>query len=104
MGFYIRKSVKAGPFRFSLSKSGLGVSVGAPGFRVGTGPRGNYIHMGRHGVYYRASLNGRRAPSRPSPPSMLQPASLPHLQPSDVVVRGHEKVPTGGQVEVSSFG
>lgn len=58
MGFYVRKSVKAGPFRFNLSKSGVGVSVGVPGFRVGTGPRGNYVHMGRGGVYYRASLNG----------------------------------------------
>ncbi|MCS3442159.1 DUF4236 domain-containing protein [Microbacterium phyllosphaerae] len=61
VGFYVRKSVKAGPFRFNLSKSGVGVSVGAPGFRVGTGPRGNYVHMGRGGVYYRASLG---APAR----------------------------------------
>ena len=37
MGFYIRKSVKAGPFRFNLSKSGIGTSVGVRGFRVGTG-------------------------------------------------------------------
>jgi hypothetical protein len=49
MGFYIRKSVKAGPFRFNLSKSGLGVSAGIPGFRVGTGPRGNYVQMGPAG-------------------------------------------------------
>ncbi|WP_268884934.1 DUF4236 domain-containing protein [Lolliginicoccus suaedae] len=58
MGFYIRKSVKAGPFRFNLSKSGIGVSTGVPGFRVGSGPRGNYVHAGRHGVYYRKSLGG----------------------------------------------
>lgn len=58
MGFYVRKSVKAGPFRFNLSKSGIGVSAGVPGFRIGTGPRGNYVHMGRNGIYYRASLNG----------------------------------------------
>jgi hypothetical protein len=24
MGFYVRKSLKAGPFRFSVNKSGLG--------------------------------------------------------------------------------
>lgn len=59
MSFYIRKSIKAGPFRFNLSKSGLGVSAGIPGFRVGTGPRGNYVHMGRNGIYYRASVNGQ---------------------------------------------
>lgn len=51
MGFYIRKYVQAGPFRLNLSKSGLGVSVGVPGFRVGSGPRGNYVHMGRHGAF-----------------------------------------------------
>ena len=59
MGFYVRKSLKAGPFRFNLSKSGVGVSAGVPGFRVGSGPRGNYVHVGAHGVYYRASLGAR---------------------------------------------
>lgn len=56
MGFYLRKSIRVGPVRFNLSKSGVGVSTGIKGFRVGTGPRGNYIHMGRGGLYYRASL------------------------------------------------
>ena len=73
MGFYLRKSVKAGPFRVNLSKSGLGVSVGVPGFRVGTGPRGNYVHLGRGGVYYRTSF----APGGTSPgtrPASARPA------------------------------
>jgi hypothetical protein len=52
MGFYVRKSLKAGPFRFNLSKSGVGVSTGVPGFRVGTGPRGNYVRLGKSGVFY----------------------------------------------------
>jgi hypothetical protein len=86
MGFYIRKSIKAGPFRFNLSKSGLGVSAGVPGFRVGTGPRGNYVHMGRHGVYYRASLTGS-APSAPIRRPTLQPVRVPSFQPSDVVMQ-----------------
>ncbi len=59
VGFYVRKSLKAGPFRFNLSKSGVGVSVGVPGFRVGTGPRGNYVRTGRHGVYYGSSTHQR---------------------------------------------
>jgi hypothetical protein len=59
VGFYIRKSVKAGPFRFNLSKSGISASAGVPGFRIGTGPRGNYVHMGRNGICYRASLHGQ---------------------------------------------
>ena len=47
MPFYIRKSLSVGPFRFSLSKSGIGMSGGVKGFRIGTGPRGNYI-QGSH--------------------------------------------------------
>jgi hypothetical protein len=58
VGFYLRKSISAGPFRFNLSGSGVGMSVGVKGFRIGTGPRGNYVHMGRGGLYYRASLGG----------------------------------------------
>jgi hypothetical protein len=56
MGFYIKDSVNVGPLRFNLSKSGIGVSAGIKGLRVGTGPRGNYIHMGRGGLYYRKTL------------------------------------------------
>ena len=72
MAFYVKKSLSVGPLRFNLSKSGIGVSAGIPGFRVGTGPRGNYVHMGRHGLYYRASLpsakqRGRSAPRQVTP-------------------------------------
>ncbi len=56
MSFYFRKSVSAGPFRFNFSKSGVGLSVGVKGLRIGTGPRGHYVHAGRGGLYYRASL------------------------------------------------
>lgn len=56
MSFYLRKSVKLGPLRFNLSKSGVGVSVGIRGFRVGAGPRGNYVHIGRGGFYYRQTI------------------------------------------------
>jgi len=66
MGFYLRKSIKVGPLRFNLSKSGIGVSAGITGFRVGTGPRGNYVHMGRGGIYYRKTLPSGNARSTPS--------------------------------------
>lgn len=63
MGFYLRKSVSVGPFRFNLSGSGVGVSAGIPGFRIGSGPRGNYVHLGRGGLYYRQALpSSDRAP------------------------------------------
>src|SRR2546430_93338 len=75
MPFYIRKSISAGPFRFNLSKSGLGLSVGIKGLRIGLGPRGHYIHAGRGGLYYRASL-GQAAPrSQPVAPVERQPQS-----------------------------
>lgn len=60
MGFYLRKSIRVGPIRFNLSKSGIGVSAGVKGLRFGTGPHGNYVHMGRGGIYYRKTF------SRPS--------------------------------------
>lgn len=67
MGFYLRKSFKAGPVRLNLSKSGLGVSTGVKGLRVGAGPKGNYVHAGRGGLYYRKSLGSKgRRPSSDS--------------------------------------
>lgn len=76
MSFYLRKTVKAGPFRVSLSRSGIGMSTGVPGLRVGTGPRGSYIRVGAHGVYYRQTLSqpgGRsRAVPRQPPPQYRQ--------------------------------
>src|SRR6266480_4419386 len=63
MGLYLRKSVRVGPFRFNLSGSGIGVSCGIPGLRIGTGPRGNYIQAGRGGIYYRAAIPTAVAPS-----------------------------------------
>jgi hypothetical protein len=108
MGFYIRKSLKAGPFRFNLSKSGIGVSTGIPGFRVGSGPRGNYVHMGTHGLYYRASLNGPRpatrsrtqprqvvsgySPTPPPRPVYAQSVEMEDITGADV----HSLQPTGG--------
>lgn len=56
MGLYLRKALSFGPFRFNLSKSGLGLSVGVKGLRFGVSPRGNYVHMGRHGIYYRTAF------------------------------------------------
>lgn len=76
MGFYIRKSVSAGPFRFNFSKGGVGVSVGVKGLRIGTGPRGHYIHAGAGGLYYRASLRSAgKPPSARAPIQSREPAA-----------------------------
>ena len=61
MGLYLRKSFRAGPIRFNLSKSGLGLSGGVKGARLGAGPRGTYVHAGRHGLYYRKHLSSGRS-------------------------------------------
>jgi Protein of unknown function (DUF4236) len=59
MGLFFRKSIKAGPFRINLSKSGIGVSGGIKGARISTGPRGTELHLGRKGIYYRKKLGGK---------------------------------------------
>ena len=60
MGFYIRKAFSFGPLRLNLSRSGLGASFGVPGARIGIGPHGSYIQMGRGGLYYRQTLHSAR--------------------------------------------
>ncbi len=73
MGLYLRKAFTFGPLRLNLSKSGVGVSAGIKGFRIGTGPRGAYLHAGRHGLYLREPLH-LSAPT-PEPREMPRPAS-----------------------------
>ncbi len=88
MGFYLRKSFRAGPVRFNLSKSGVGASFGVTGARLGVSSRGRaYVHGGRGGLYYRKSLGGggagraggERADDGPAPaagPTALGPVEL----------------------------
>lgn len=73
MGLYLRKSVAVGPLRFNLSNSGIGVSAGVRGFRVGSGPRGNYIRIGRGLVRYQQTLPSPRLTVR-TPPASPMPA------------------------------
>lgn len=75
MGFYIRKGFNFGPLRLNLSRSGLGASFGVKGARIGVGPRGSYVQMGRGGLYYRQTLSStRRGEYRPTPtPTQLTP-------------------------------
>src|SRR5207253_9463511 len=82
MSFYLKKSLRFGPLRFNLSKSVVGVSAGVKGFRVGTGPRGNYIHAGRGGLYYRSTLSPR--PVTPTPTPTVQSEMLTEIESSDV--------------------
>lgn len=87
MGLYLRKSFGFGPLRLNLSRSGLGASFGVKGARVGLGPRGSYVHVGRGGLYYRRSLGSGTSPqpARTLPPSPIsEPETLKEIESADV--------------------
>lgn len=86
MPFYIRKSVSAGPFRFNFSKGGVGVSIGVKGLRIGTGPRGHYIHAGRGGLYYRATLGNAGRSRQSAVPQQHSPSPQVTFDNDDVAV------------------
>lgn len=96
MGFYIRKSISVGPFRFNLSKSGVGISTGIKGFRVGMSPRGTYVHVGRDGLYYRVTVphSGPRRPPRSIERPFNPDATQPIRNPDPVVMHAIESVET----------
>jgi len=67
MGLFLRRSVKFGPVRFNLSKSGVGVSTGVKGLRVGVSGSGkSYVFGGRGGVYFRQNLGSTSKGKRKS--------------------------------------
>lgn len=97
MGIYFRKSIRVGPLRFNLSKSGVGVSTGIKGFRLGAGPHGNYVHMGMGGLYYRKTLNvsgdqhSRSSPSSPYPDPVVPISNIrmQEIESGDVNAMAH---------------
>ena len=58
MGVFFRKSIKLGKHtRLNLSKSGIGISTGVKGARVGINSKGKaYVAGGSNGVYFRKEL------------------------------------------------
>jgi len=55
MGWRFRKTISRGPFRYTISKKGIGYSIGFMGFRIGSSPSGqNYFSLGipGTGLYY----------------------------------------------------
>jgi len=74
MGFYFRKSISLGPIRINLSKSGLGISAGVKGLRLGIRPNGrSYVHAGRYGLYYRQELGRPTEPEEETSPVASSP-------------------------------
>lgn len=96
MGLSFAKSVKFGAVRFNFSGGGIGVSVGVPGLRIGTGPRGAYIRGGMGGFRYRKSLGTSSSASRVpaqqrfTPPSSPGQGPIPSTDPNVVATVEHE--------------
>lgn len=84
MGLTFSRSVRFGPMRFNFSGSGILVSAGIPGLRIG--PRGAYISAGSHGFRYRASLGSRNSPARAATQLPQREMSQPEV-PNDIVGR-----------------
>lgn len=96
MKLYTRKSIRVGAFRFTVSKSGVNVSTGIKGFRIGSGPRGNYINISSHGFQYRYTIpNAKPKVTRFSPPK--EKVSVFNRAPIDVT-RGPRKTIESGNV------
>ena len=99
MGFFYRKSIKLGPFRVNLSKSGIGVSAGVRGARVSTGPRGTYLNMGTGGFHKRQKIDTDYSTyyssndSPPLPSRMNYPVFPKHGPPRIVITMGLLSIP-----------
>lgn len=104
MSFYLRTSIGVGPLRVGMSRSGLGASVGVPGFRLGAGPRGTYISLGGGLVSYRATVRSPRGSSAVRTTPVAHPShsasGLP--SPSEVVLSDVSGATTLEMTEVES--
>jgi hypothetical protein len=74
VGLSFSRSVRFGAVRFNFSGSDIGMSVGIPGLRIGTGPRGAYITGSVAGFSYRQSLENDRQ-NHPKQPTLPNPQS-----------------------------
>jgi Protein of unknown function (DUF4236) len=100
MPLSVRRSKKMGPVRVNLSRSGVGASVGVKGARIGSGPRGTYVRVGRQGIFYRQRLgqaNARAAAPPAAPGETVTTADVDDLVDSSSTELLHElNQPQGG--------
>jgi|SRR5579862_1160721 len=71
MGFGFRKTFSTGPFRFTVSPRGVSSSFGVRGARITSGPRGTFVTVSSHGVYYRHRIDAPPGVRRPEIPSQV---------------------------------
>lgn len=57
MGFFIRKRKRFGPLSLNVSKSGLGLSAGVRGARLGIGPSGMWFFGGLKWLFFRKKVS-----------------------------------------------
>ncbi|MBM3128292.1 MAG: DUF4236 domain-containing protein [Chloroflexi bacterium] len=71
MSWRFRKVFRRGPIRWTLSKHGVGSSVGIPGLRYGVMANGQrYVSIGipGTGLYWFKNLDSSKSPPMPPPP------------------------------------
>lgn len=96
MAWTFRKTKKLGPFRFTLSKKGIGASFGVKGARVGITPTGDtYGTVGGGGLHNKQILN--RAKDRQS-----GSRQDPEVLPPEPVVTGDEQSSESNQPTLPS--
>src|SRR5581483_1014082 len=83
MGWNFRRRIGIGPFRFNLSKSGVGLSAGVRGFRIGKDAKGRlYSQTSIPGTgIYRRDYYPQQAPvQQPAPnPSSASPGRRTYM-------------------------
>lgn len=101
MSFGFRKGFKSGPFRMTLSKSGVSMSVGAGGARLTAGPRGTRVSFSKGGFYYRTRLDipQRRNTSSQVPTTPAEAVEFPRP-----VAPAPSEPPPGIQIVPEAFG
>ena len=93
MGFRFGKSIRLGKHvRLNVSKSGIGVSAGVKGFRIGTGPRGTRVTSSIPGTGLRYTQQlGTGSRSRQQQSSSPPSVSIPKLPSAGLFAPSHEK-------------
>lgn len=83
MSWIFRKVFRAGPFRVTLSKAGVGMSWGIPGFRFGVSPSGRkYFSIGIPGTglyfvkYLDSKDNNHKEPTKESIKKLIEPKKV----------------------------
>src|ERR1700687_2578892 len=79
MGWSFRRSKSFGLFRLNFSKSGIGVSVGVPGARIGVNAKGKkYLRGGipGTGLYYQSSLPDGQPGQSPQSTTSVSPFAI----------------------------